>query len=224
MVHASTDANSAITYPQLIRNRARDLARNNHWANKGLTVIVNNTIGYGIRATWTAKNARATKQARALWKQWAETTQCDSQGLTNFYGIQQAVMRGVAESGECLIRLRPRYVSDGLAVPFQLQVLEPDYLYEYNDGVLANGNYIQRGIEYNPLGKRVAYYLYTSHPGAVGRFLGAVSTVYSRVPENEVIHCFRSTDRPGMERGVTWLAPVMIRARDLDIYEDAYLS
>lgn len=219
----ATDANAAIRNPSLIRNRARDLVRNNPWANKGVSVINNNVVGYGIRPQFKSAIKRNAKRAQDLWKAWAETTQCDAYGLTDFYGIQQIAMRAMVESGECLIRLRPRLASDGLAVPFQLQVLESDYLYEFADGPLQNGGYVQRGIEYDAIGRRVAYLIYKAHPGAIGSFYGNFSAGYSRVPAYEVIHLFRS-DRPGQERGVSWLAPVMIRLREFDIYEDAYLN
>lgn len=216
----ATDANAAINRPDIIRNRARDLIRNNPWAAKGKSVIVNNTIGYGIRPQFAGKRKRDVEKATKKWAAWAETTQCDAQGLTDIYGIQQIIMGSVVESGECLVRLRPRIAADNLAVPFQLQVLEPDFLYEHNDGALPNGGYIQRGIEYDAIGRRAAYYLYKTHPGTTGRYF---NTQYSRVPASEVLHVFR-IDRPGQERGVSWLAPMMITIRDLDIYEDAYLN
>lgn len=219
----ATDATSAIVNPSIIRNRARDLVRNNPWAAKGVSVITNNVVGYGIRAQFQSSTKRNAKRAQDLWEAWAESTQCDAYGLTDLYGIQQIACRSMVESGECLIRLRPRLASDGLAVPFQLQVLEPDYLYEFGDGPLQNGGYVQRGIEYDAIGRRVAYYLYKAHPGATGRFYGTYNSGFSRVPAYEVIHLFR-TDRPGQERGVSWLAPVMIRLREFDIYEDAHLN
>ncbi len=126
----------------------------------------------------------------------------------------------MVESGECLIRMRPRLPSDGLAVAMQLQVLECDYLYEFKDGPLPSGGWIDRGIEYDGIGRRVAYWLYRAHPGSVRSFAFGQ---FSRVPAGEVIHLFRA-DRPGQERGVSWLAPVIIRLRELDIYEDAYLK
>lgn len=219
----STDATSAIVDPQTIRNRARDLVRNNPWAAKCISVITNNTVGSGIRVQWKAKSKRNSKRIQDLWKEWAETTQCDAQGLSTFYGIQQTVMRAVAESGECLVRLRPR-LSNELAVPFQIQALEPDYLYPHKDGDLSDGGYIDRGIEYDDSGRRVAYYLYKRHPGNIGQLFNTFSNNgFSRVPAYEVIHVFR-IDRPGQERGVSWLAPVMIRLRELDIFEDAYLN
>ena len=222
-VTPATDANAAIVNPNLIRNRARDLVRNNPWVAKGVGVITNNVVGYGIRAQWSAPTKRAAKRASDLWAAWAESTQCDAQGLTNFYGLQQVVMRAVATDGECLVRMRPRRPEDRLAVPLQLQALECDHLYEFNDGPTAIGGYIQRGIEYDPIGRRIAYYLYRFHPGATGRFAGSFGAQYSRVPADEVIHVFRA-DRPGQERGVSWLAPVMIRCRDFDIFEDAFLG
>jgi lambda family phage portal protein len=218
-----TDATSSIINPEVIRNRARDLVRNNPWAAKGVSVIVNNVVGYGIRAQLKTSTKRGTVRAQDLWKAWAETEQCDAAGLSDFYGIQQTVMRSVVESGECLVRLRPRIAADGLAVNFQLQVMEPDYLYTFNDGPTSSGGYVQRGIEYDALGRRIAYFLYHQHPGNINRYFVSFNTGFSRVPAYEVLHLFR-TDRPGQEHGVSWLAPVMIRLRELDIYEDAYLN
>lgn len=217
-----SDGTAAIRDPATLRNRARDLVRNNPWAAKGVGVIVNNTIGYGIRPQFQSTNKRDAKRAASLWQQWAETSQCDAQGLTDLYGIQQQAVRAMVESGECLIRLRPRLPADGLAVPMQLQVLEADHLYELKSGPLANGGHIERGIEYDAIGRRVAYWLYRIHPGS-GQLGTVAATTYSRVPASEIIHLFRA-DRPGQERGVTWLAPVIIRLRELDIFEDAYLN
>ena len=49
-------------------------------------------------------------------------------GQTDFYGLQALACRAMLEGGECLIRLRPRRPEDGLAVPLQLQLLEPEHL------------------------------------------------------------------------------------------------
>ncbi|NJL19359.1 MAG: phage portal protein, partial [Bdellovibrionaceae bacterium] len=52
----------------------------------------------------------------------------DADGQLDFAGIQALVARTVVESGECLVRFRLRRPGDGLAIPLQLQVLEPDFL------------------------------------------------------------------------------------------------
>ena len=213
----STDADSANSSPARLRNRARDLRRNNPWAAKGIQVITNNVIGYGIKAQWKSK------KAQRLWSEWAETSACDASGMQDIYGLQSLALSCVVESGEVLVRLRPRLASDGLPVPMQIQVLDPDRLVETLDGQTRSGNLVSRGIEYDAVGRRVAYYLYKHHPGAVARGLRTDWNQYSRVPASEIIHVFRK-DRPEQERGVTWLAPIIMTLRELDIYEDAYLK
>lgn len=217
----STDANAAINDPYKIRDRARDLVRNNSWAAKSVSVCVNNTVGYGIRAQIKAGSALRTRQAQALWTQWAETPACDADGMHDIYGLQQLAFRSLVESGECLIRMRPRRPEDGLPVPFQLQVIEADYLADDMYTTAQGGNTIQHGIEYDALGRRVAYHLYRQHPGTDKMW--GYSPDISRVPAPEVIHLYRK-DRPGQNRGVSWLSPVAVRLWELGIYEDATLK
>lgn len=219
----ATDANSAIQNPALIRNRARDLVRNNPWANKALAVIVNNTVGYGIRAQIHGAGQRRVQKVREIWAAWAETTACDADGLHDFYGLQQLMLRALVESGECLIRLRPRRAEDGLPLPLQIQVVEPDLLADDALVKPESGNTLHAGIEFDALGRRVAYHLYRHHPGATA--LGAYTPTHdtTRVPAEQIIHLFRK-DRPGQDRGVSWLLPVIVTLRELGIYEDAYLK
>jgi lambda family phage portal protein len=216
-----TDATAAITNPTAIRNRARDLVRNNPWAAKALMTIVNNAIGFGIRCQVQAASKVRKQKVQAIWRAWAETTACDADGSHDFYGLQALAFRSLVESGECLIRLRPRRVEDGLPVPLQLQVIEPDLLGDQLGISPEPGNTIRRGIEFDPLGRRVAYHLYKQHPGA--DIVGYATSSTSRVPASDVIHLYRK-DRPGQERGVSWLAPVLMTLRELDIYEDASLK
>jgi len=217
----STDGTSAITNPSVIRNRARDLVRNNPWAAKALFVLANNCVGFGIRCQIQSRSKGRARSAQQLWSDWAETTACDADGLHDFYGLQHLAFRAMAESGECLIRLRPRRPEDGLPLPLQLQLLEPDLLADDLNVAPDPGNVIRRGIEFDSLGRRVAYHLYQQHPGA--DLLSYSSGKASRVPAADVIHLFRK-DRPGQERGVSWLAPVLLTLRELDIYEDATLK
>lgn len=217
----STDATAAIQNPQEIRNRSRDLVRNDPWANHALSVIVNNCVGFGIRCQIRAKSKGRLKQVQSLWTKWAETTAIDATGQFNLYGLQQLAFRCMVESGEVLIRLRPRRPEDNLPIPFQIQIIEPDLIADSVSLMETGGiqNPVIRGIEYDALGRRVAYYLYKTHPGAELPFRTAD---YTRIPAEEIIHLFR-TDRPGQERGVSWFAPVTITLRELGIYEDAYL-
>lgn len=207
---------------QRLRTRSRDLTRNNPYAAKALFVISNNVVGTGIvpRATAGRRGNRAVNVMN-LWKEWAETKKCDADNLHDFYGLQSLVMRTVTESGECLIRRKWRKGSDGLAVPLQIQVLEPDFIDTSKDNLqpLKDGTQIIQGIQYTKDGERLAYMLYNQHPGDNMSLRMLESNL---VPAEDIIHVFR-VDRPGQIRGVPWASPVITRLRDFDDYEDAQL-
>lgn len=221
-----TGAGSAISETRAaiekLRDRARDMVRNDPYAKRAVTVIPANIVGAGILPRALTDDKAAFKKWAELWKAWGETTECDADGLMNFYGLQYLVTQTIVESGECLIRKRPRRLSDGLTVPLQLQVLEPDFIDTRQDGTM-DGNYTNvQGIEYDQLGRRAFYNLYREHPGG-----GIRSNVYStlqsvRIPADQIIHLFR-VDRAGQVRGVTWLAPLMLKLRDYSDFSDATL-
>ena len=217
---AATDANAAIgPAAGNLRNAVRDLTRNNPYAAAAIASIVNETIGWGIVAD--SPNARAL----ALWRKWAETKACDADGIHDFYGLQKLVLRTVAESGEVLVRRRFRLPGDvdtngrPLPIPLQLQVLEPDFLDTAKDQIITpNGGKIVQGIEFSPIGQRVAYWLFKEHPGSIaGSFAPSV-----RIPAEGVQHVFRG-ERPGQVRAVSWFAPSLLGWKDLDDYDDATL-
>ncbi|OMQ41066.1 phage portal protein [Pseudomonas putida] len=202
-----------------LRNRARDQRRNNPFAERAITGIADNAVGAGIVPLPLAKRDRDGLRLMDLWKSWAETTSCDADGLEDFYGLQHMVMEAVAESGECLIRRRRRFSSDGLPVPVQLQVLEADFLDE-NKAATIGLNEVIQGVEFDALGRRVAYWLFDRHPGSNAAWGSLQST---RVPAEDVIHVFLRK-RPGQARGYTWLAPVIQRMSSFDEMEDAVME
>lgn len=210
---SASDANAALRAGLApLRAVARDLVRNNPYATSALDTIVDHAVGWGI-ATEPNQPPVAT-----VWRAWAETTACDAEVQNNFAGLQKLVMRTVVESGECLVRRRWRRASDGLPLPMQLQVLEPDFLDATKDGPITGGEIVQ-GVEFNGIGQRVAYWLYPSHPGAV--FSGR-AFVSNRVPARDVLHV-RKPGRAGQARAVSWFAPVVLKLKDFDEYEDATL-
>lgn len=197
-----------------LRDRHRDLVRNNPWAGRAVQAVVNNTIGYGIQAQWT------DPEYLTLWRRWFETTACDADGRADGYGLQSLILRCIVESGEVLIRRRPRRLEDGLPVPLQLQILEPDYLDHSKNETLSNGGWISQGVEFNAFGQRVAYWLYPEHPGDLIQWQLLTSRRYDAA---DFIHAYR-VDRPGQTRGVPWGAGSLLRLRMLDDYADAQLE
>ena len=216
-VTAGTGANAEIAPASArLRDRSRDLVRNNPYAAKAVGALVSNLVGTGIVPRARSKRTSAARQADQLWLQFAAT--CDADGLTDFGGLQALIVRSLVESGEVIVRFRDRRVDDGLPVPLQLQVLEPDHLDSAKTEDLADGGYVVNGIEFDALGRRRAYWLFPVHPGdSRGRVLSS-----RPVPARQVMHIFERL-RPGQVRGVPWFASVILKLRDLDDYDDAEL-
>ncbi|MEO5333981.1 MAG: phage portal protein [Magnetococcus sp. YQC-5] len=209
-----TDANAEIYAATVqLRNRARDLVRNNCYAAKTVMVHASSMIGSGITPRIKAKTQELDDLVSGLWDEFSEN--CDADGRTTFYGIQYLMVRSMVESGECLLQFVRQPVSLGLKIPLQLRVVECDHLDRSRDRTMPDGSFIFQGIEFNPQGVRVAYWIFPRHPGSIrmGAFQMSV-----RIPASEVLHLYDRL-RPGQNRGVTWFAPVLLRMRDLDDYD-----
>lgn len=215
----SLDADAAADRRQRISFVARDMLRNNPIALRAQQVVTANVVGDGIIPGIVGTSDRTRRRFEALVKAHLDTTAIDADGRCNLYGLQRLAMNAVCGDGEVLIRIRRRSATDGLPLPFQLQLLEVDYL-DASREVLnpTQGAITRNGIEYDSRGRRLAYWLFDDHPGS-SRLNSARSR---RVPASDVIHIYRP-DRPGQQRGVSWLAPVAMQLQDLADYLDAQL-
>lgn len=201
----------------LLRDRMRDLVRNNPHAAKAVAVLVNNIIGAGIMPRAASGDDTLDRKVDALFERW--TAECDADGQLDFYGLQTLICREMVEAGEVLVRRRLRRASDGLPVPLQLQVLEADFLDATKSGAIGAGRMVQ-GIEFDPVGKRRAYWLHAEHPGdAYGTLQNGLQS--RPVPATEIAHVYEK--QRTQARGVPWGAPVIRSLRDLDDYEVAEL-
>lgn len=194
-----------------LRNRCSDLARNNPHAVKALESMTSNVVSSGIRARWESP------AVQARWDAWIE--QCDVGGDLDFYGLQSLAVRGWLERGDVLIRRRWRRPEDGLAVPLQLELLEGDFIDHQKDATLQTGGRVVQGVEFDPIGRRSAYWIFKSHPGETSIGLAGASSS-SAVTADDIAHLYRAT-RPGQVRGIPWLATVIQALRDLERYEAA---
>lgn len=198
----------------LLRNRARDLSRNTWVGRRAASVIVHNTIGTGIRPSMDGDS-----EAERMIKAWARSTECDADGMYNLYGLQALMWRTRFEGGEALI-VRELQPFSTERIPIKIRVLEGDYLDESYSETLQNGNQVVQGVEFDRHGRRVAYHLFYEHPGDSLAY--GYNHERRRVPAEDVIHLMKA-DRPGQVRGVTDFAPVIVKLREWDSYEDAQL-
>lgn len=206
---------------QVLRDRSRHLVRN-HWAaNRALDVLATHIVGAGILPSCRETDAPEYREfLRMLSKPQAQIGTQRGQSLA---AVQRLVCRTVIESGSALVVRQPRSRAQmrqrGLLLPFQLAVLEPEYLDAMKDGLLENGNRIVHGIEYDATDWPVAYHILQQHPGSTIRFSDRKSV---RVPASEVSHVYWQK-RAGQTVGVPWMHAVLVKIKDFDDYEDAQL-
>ena len=205
--------------PRLLA-RSRELVVTNGYAANACEAFASNMIGDGIKPSSLIADAALRDSVQQLWLAW--TDEADADGLTDFYGLQAMVAREMFVAGECFVRMRPRRTEDGLLVPMQLQLLQSEMLPFEKTETAANGNRIRCGIEFDAIGRRVAYHFRRRHPGD-STDQGAVIPETVRVPAADVLHIYRPIDA-GQIRGLPHVAPAMVRLFLLDQYDDAELD
>ena len=196
--------------------RARALVQNVPYIARGLAGRTAYAIGTGIVPVFL--DAANGKRLQALFDRWVD--ECDADGRENLWGLQRIGYETARRDGDAFIRKRWRRPEDGLAVPLQLQLLERDWL-DRSKTQNIGGNTVVNGIEYDMLGRVVAYWMYTQHPGDM--LISRRARLESRrISADQIIHYYNPS-RPGQGSGISSLAPIIARARDLQLYEDAEL-
>ena len=205
----------------ILRARARGLVRNAAYGWAVVEAIVQRSVGpHGILARPMDTTATRQKRLANLWAAWGDDpAQVDFDGRLTFAAMQDVVMRTVVASGSCLVRL---YVSpDNPDNPLQLRVMEPDYLACEYDGV-RGGNEVRQGIETDPYGRVLAYWIHKRHPKDRS-ILGLDVLDADRIDRREILHIYRD-DRAGQKIGVSWLHPVGATVRDRALWSSASLA
>lgn len=206
-----TSANAEVYADQrTLRDRSRDLIRNDPFANRAQSLIAANIVGKGILPQLPDGDI---SQA---WKLWAETTMCDFNGTQCFSGLQEMIVKGMVSDGEIFVK---RIIDEKSKIPLKLQLLESDFV-PMDMGIAKT----VQGIELNDKGQVIAYHMFKHHPNNNGQEILMTKSIGEtiRIPAKDVCHIFRQ-DRAGQLRGVSWLSPIMIMLRDLNEYQGAEL-
>ena len=227
-VTGNTSADSEVYgSAQKLRDRARQLCRDNDYARQALRAIEGNVIGQGIPFQSQVRMQRGGKldtgindAIEAAWKRWSYAQHCHTGGKLCFADIERLVIRACAESGEVFIRL-VRQSFGGSTIPLAMEVIEADQLDDGLNGRSQQGNEIRMGVEVDGWGRPIAYHFLAYHPGDYQFSNQQISTQrHKRIPAEEVVHLYR-TERPGQTRGVSWFASAIQRLHHLAGYEQA---
>lgn len=207
---------------QRLVERSRDLVRNNPQARKALSLFGTHIVGTGMKPRWLTKNAALREALHEAWDAW--TAVADADGVLCAYGMQALAVNEMAEGGEVFGRFRSRRMSDGLPVPLQLQLIPTEQVpltYCQPNGQ----NAVVQGIERNPLGQRVAYWMHRVHPGDAVPLMASAPNPSDlvRVPAGDTVHMF-NVARIGQLRGLPWLAAAMTTLRQVGLWQDASIT
>lgn len=226
----STSADAEIkTSLRKLRDRSRQMVRDNPYARQAKRTTQINVVGPGIRLQSQVMSLRGNKRddkVNALiegrWDRWCRKDHCDVAGKHSFFMFEWLAAGALPESGEVIFRIH-RKPFGGSKIPLALEIIESDLLDDdYNGAVSATGNEWRMGVEIDRYGRPVRYAFLTRHPGDYW-FQGTpdrenVKHVF--LPADEVIHLF-IPERPNQHRGVPWFAPVIGDAHQLAGYEEA---
>lgn len=213
---------------QTINARARWLVRNNGYARAAVRSWATNTVGAGIKPSSLVEDEAIRRAIHELWTAW--TDEADAEDVTDFYGLGRRVSRETFLTGECFVRLRPRFPQDGLLVPLQLQILPSEQLPLNRTLNGPNGNPIRMGIEFDRIlrDRRMAYWFYRGNPTDTTWHIadgmhGLNFDDLTRVPAEDVIHVYDPVEA-GQIRGLSGYAAAIVKLFQIDAYDDAELE
>ena len=173
-VTSSTSADAEIkgSLPRL-RNRSRQLVRDNDYARQAIRAVKNNVVGTGIKLQAQVRMQRGggrldqpvNDAIETAWAAWGKKQFCHTGGRLSWHDMERLVIGAMAESGEVFIR-KVRQPFGGSRVPFALEVIESDLLDDtYTGRSTIDGNEWRMGVECDKWGRPVQYAFLNKHPG-----------------------------------------------------------
>jgi lambda family phage portal protein len=223
-----------------MRQRSRDLANNNDYAERFLTLFRNNVLGpkgIGLQAKLTTGKTPAKADTATLddaanrvieraWKAWGKKSNCSVSGRLSWHDVQDLALRSLLVDGEVFLQLYRGYPKSDQR--FAVQFIDPDQVdHMLNkrpghatitgaNGPIVTDNEIRMGVEIDADQRPLAYYVIQGHPSEVG------VKVYKRVLAQDVLHLF-FTRRHHQTRGVPFMHTAILRMGMLGKYEEAEL-
>lgn len=199
---------------ETLRNRSRDLNRNDPVASGATDTMAQNIVGTGLKlqSRISGENIGLTpdqvkvyqKQAESIWNNWCETA--DNANRLNFDEIQFLALRKIVEDGEILAI--PTMAPDPWReIKRSVELVECDRLTSVKDPV---------GITFGARGEPKTYHIRKANEQT--QFYNIQARDKKGRPK--VLHIYHS-NRPGQQRGVPYFAPVLTYFKHLADYLEA---
>ena len=209
----------------LMRNRSRELARNDVYTRRYLNLMKTNIIGdVGMTLQVKARNINGSLDSignqiiEEAWIEFGRKGNCTADGLMSWVDLQKYCVEAVKRDGEAFFQvIRNRAFKHGIA----FKPLEADMIDEQKNERLRNGAQIRMGVEIDEMERPIAYWVRQKHPGDYDfNTLGLTNSV--RVPADRIIHVYKQL-RAGQTRGEPAMAPAISQIKMLNAHREAEL-
>jgi lambda family phage portal protein len=209
----------------LMRNRARQLARDDVYVKRYLTLLKTNVVGStGMSLQIKARNTDGSLDIignqiiEDAFTQFGLKGNCTSDGRLSWIDLQKYVMEATARDGEAFIQVvRNRTFIHGIA----FHPLEADMIDEQKNQRYKNGNEVRMGIEIDEYQRPVAYWVKKRHPGDLD-FATYTINQSERIDAKNIIHVYDPL-RAGQTRGEPWMASAIAQLKMLNAHREAEL-
>lgn len=211
--------------------------------------------GLKLKSTIDRDVLGLTKEEAEEWQRhvqrefsiWADDKRnCDATGVNNFYSMQQLVALAWPMSGDVFALVNRAKPDRWCPYSLRLHIIEADRVRTPQVGgalyggtvqsnplltnltalKLTNGNYIYDGVEVDPSGAIVAYWVANNYPfqfdGELTKFV-RVEAYGRRTGLPNILHVM-DAERPEQYRGVPYLAQAIEPLLQLNRYTDAELT
>jgi lambda family phage portal protein len=217
---------------ELLRQRSRDLNRNDAFASGITNTIVINDIGIGIKPQSRInavelgisedKAVEYQDLAEAIWDEWVKIA--DASERMDFYDMQSLIDRQILENGESL--LLPLMIPDKNR-PFKLALMSIESDRLSTPPKLSGDKNIRFGVRVGERNEPLVYYVRKTHPGDIyaNRISGDDYIEYpakDKFGRPNIFHLYE-VKRSGQTRGIPFFAPVLTYFKDLGDYTEAEL-
>ena len=215
----------------ILRNRARDLNRNDAVASGATDTLGQNIVGRGLQpqSRMRAKILGISeervrelqRQVEYIWEMWAPLA--DAGDRLSFDDLQFLALRKIVEDGE-ILALPVMADESWRPISRVVELLEGDRLAPQSGKTVTA---MDTGVELGRRGQPLAYWI--SRVDYAGQGSSTIATgpaeriaARDEAGRPRVLHIFRSL-RPGQVRGIPYFAPVLTYFKDLTDYLDAEL-
>ena len=186
---------------------------------RAAALSMNNPTAARIVETWLAALAGKGWQALSQHPDPATRRALNNEFEGQMLALLPVIVRALLRDGEAFVRT---FAVDDPAedrrAAFGSLALPADQIDPSLTRDLGNGARIVAGVEFDASDRIVAYHILPDAPGTPFGMIGQAV----RVPAREVLHVFDQLF-PGQVRGISWLAPILLKLADFDAASDAML-